>query len=614
MYPRRGSLGSASGTTCAAVRAQLLLFYLLFAAIALVLLSPIAAWLFSRFVASSGHRAVGNFDIAVFLLSPSRLAFALVATSLYMAISCLRMGGMLVIGYAAGEGRQLVFSQPLRFVLRRIVGVVALSLVILASLVVVLIPFLAVAGLAIRSLLSEHDINYYLESRPLEFWCAAGLGCAMGLIAAALMATVLLRVVFSLPNLLLLRLRVLPAVLHSWRQTRGRWVRIFVALLVWFLGWTLIFGLVNWGLQASGEWLVELTARRTRLLVLTLGVIATVSLTVNFILSFLNEATACLLIARLYREAAGGSAKLLPAAEQGSALREHRVVEAVVRPPLGVVVAGLALMALVVHNLLEKVQWEDRVEISAHRGSSLVAPENTLSAVRQAVQDGATYVEVDVQRTADNVLVIAHDADLMRVAGQPIVISQTAYRDLVQVDIGSRRGPGFAHERVPTLEQVIAEVRGRAKLIVELKSYRGDKEQLVREVVRTLREQRLTDAAVVMSLQYDELLQMSRLAPEITVGFATSASLGDITGLDVDFLAVSRSQATDLLISSAHARGKQIYVWTIDDEIAASVMIDRGVDNLISNDPARIVRVLQDRQELSNIERILLRFRGLYLD
>ena len=209
---------------------------------------------------------------------------------------------------------------------------------------------------------------------------------------------------------------------------------------------------------------------------------------------------------------------------------------------------------------------------------------------------------------------VAHDADLMRVAGRPLVISQTAHADLVQVDVGSYRGPDFAHERVPTLEQVMAEVRGRAKLIVELKSYRADKEQLVRDVVRTLRDQQWTETAVVMSLNYDELMQLSRLAPELTIGFVTSASLGDVTRLDVDFLAVSRSQATDLLISSAHAGGKQVYVWTIDDENAAGLMIDRGVDNIITNEPARIVRVLQERQDLSHIERILLRFRGLYLD
>ena len=328
----------------------------------------------------------------------------------------------------------------------------------------------------------------------------------------------------------------------------------------------------------------------------------------------LSEITACLLVVRLFRSAGGSATEVVSVQTADSRWQGGTAWPALRKAPLGVALLALVLAALVVRGLLEQVRWEDHIDISAHRGSSLTAPENTLSAVRQAIADGATYVEVDVQRTADGVLVIVHDADLMRVAGKPLVISKSHYAELAEVDVGSRHGASFADERVPTLEQVIDEVEGRIKLIVELKSYQGDKQKLVQDVVRMLRDKQLGKNAVVMSLAYDELVELSRLAPEITAGFVASASLGDLTTLDVDFLAVSQAQATDLLISSAHARGKQVYVWTVDDASTASLMIDRGVDNLITNDPLTIVRVLQDRQALSNTERILLRFRSLYLD
>ncbi len=274
----------------------------------------------------------------------------------------------------------------------------------------------------------------------------------------------------------------------------------------------------------------------------------------------------------------------------------------------------LVLSAFIVRGLLERVRWEDQVEISAHRGSSLAAPENTLSAVRQAIEDRADFVEIDVQRTQDGKLVVVHDADLMRVAKQPLVISQTDFAELSQVDVGSHFDRRFAQERLPTLEQVIDEVQGKVKLIVELKSYRGDAQQLVRDVVDVLRDRQLGNNAVIMSLNYDELVEVSRLAPKLIVGFVASASLGDLTTLDVDFLAVSQGQATDVLIAAAHRRGKEVFVWTIDDPAAANRMIDSGVDNIITNDPAMIGQVLQDRQNLTNADRILLRFRSLYLD
>ena len=217
----------------------------LFSIVAFVLLSPLAAWLFARFVASSGHEAVGNFDIAFFLLSPTRLALALGATSLLVAISFLRIGGQLLIGYGAAEHRRVRFFQALFTVLRQGARVVALSLVVLALLTLILFPFLAVAGLAARHLLSDHDINHYLESRPPEFWMAVGWGACWAVVHGAL-AVGGARVIFSLPNLLLMRLRVPGALRQSLQQTRGRWLMIAKWLLIWAVFWLLVFSVVNW--------------------------------------------------------------------------------------------------------------------------------------------------------------------------------------------------------------------------------------------------------------------------------------------------------------------------------------------------------------------------------
>ena len=352
---RPGGWDSTSGTTCAVAGAN---------CCCSICCLPRSRWCcsvpwqrgYSTGLSPAAVSALGNFDIAVFLLSPSRLVLALVATSLFVAIASMRMGGMLLIGYAAGDGQRLPLMQPLRIVLRRIVSVVALSLVLLASLLLLLLPFLAGAGLVARSLLTEHDINFYLEFRPFEFWLAVGLGSVLGMIAAGVIAAGLLRVVFSLPNLLLEHVGVLPALSRSWRQTRGRRIRILVALLIWFLSWTLVFSLVNLALHLAADWLVGLAADRVRLLVLTLGAIAVVSLAINFMLGFFYEATACLLVVRLFRDA-GGMASLAGAGE-GCGVREHRAFTAMARRlPLLIVLAGMVLMMLVVRSLLQQVQW-----------------------------------------------------------------------------------------------------------------------------------------------------------------------------------------------------------------------------------------------------------------
>ena len=97
----------------------------------------------------------------------------------------------------------------------------------------------------------------------------------------------------------------------------------------------------------------------------------------------------------------------------------------------------------------------DRVEVTAHRGSSSSAPENTLSAIRQAIADQADYAEIDVQETLDGVIVVLHDSDLMRVTGKKLNIWETTFAKARKLDAGSWFSPEFAGEKIPTLEEAI---------------------------------------------------------------------------------------------------------------------------------------------------------------
>src|SRR4029077_5001105 len=98
---------------------------------------------------------------------------------------------------------------------------------------------------------------------------------------------------------------------------------------------------------------------------------------------------------------------------------------------------------------------EKRIVVIAHRGYSRAAPENTLSAFRKAIEVGADVAELDVQETADGVVVVNHDRDLMRVAGDPRRIADITFAEARKLDLGSRIGPECAGERIPTLAEAI---------------------------------------------------------------------------------------------------------------------------------------------------------------
>src|SRR5262249_20771464 len=109
------------------------------------------------------------------------------------------------------------------------------------------------------------------------------------------------------------------------------------------------------------------------------------------------------------------------------------------------------------------------VEVTAHRGHARAAPENTLSAMRKAIESGADYAEMDVQLTSDGKIVLLHDRDLKRVAGDSRRLDELSYDEVRQLDVGRWFDPAFSGERVPTLAEVINLCRGKIRMNIELK-------------------------------------------------------------------------------------------------------------------------------------------------
>jgi glycerophosphoryl diester phosphodiesterase len=115
---------------------------------------------------------------------------------------------------------------------------------------------------------------------------------------------------------------------------------------------------------------------------------------------------------------------------------------------------------------------------------------------------------------------------------------------------------------------------------------------------------------VVMSLKYDGVQKTAAMRPDWTYGLLNTVSLGDLTRLKVDFLALNASAATYSMIRRAHRQGIKVHVWTVDDPVQMSVMMSRGVDGLITDDPATARRVQEIRAELTPFGRLLVWIAG----
>ena len=159
-------------------------------------------------------------------------------------------------------------------------------------------------------------------------------------------------------------------------------------------------------------------------------------------------------------------------------------------------------------------------EIIAHRGASYLAPENTLTAFRKAMEIGADGVEMDVQQTGDKKLVIHHDFLIDWHTDMRGQIYDMTMEELKALDFGSWKDVSYKDERIATLQEALALCREMEGTVVqlELKATIDNDPDFVPRVIEEIRAADITDRLVVISFNHDLLRQAKQLLPELRVG------------------------------------------------------------------------------------------------
>ncbi len=158
--------------------------------------------------------------------------------------------------------------------------------------------------------------------------------------------------------------------------------------------------------------------------------------------------------------------------------------------------------------------------VMAHRGSSALAPENTLASFRRAIEDGTDIIETDLHLTRDGVFVCVHDSTLDRTTGRPGVIADLTLDEIKRYDASYGR-PEFAGEKVPTLAELTAMLPAGVALALELKTDRFLEMDVCRALVDQLAAAGVKERTAVLSFKLEGVLAVQRVAPEIPIGFMT---------------------------------------------------------------------------------------------
>lgn len=581
----------------------LLLVHLVFVLLGIVVLGPLFGLLVQSVVELSGNSAVADQDIARLLLTPLGISAAVLLAGIFLAISAVEIGALLVVAMAAERPFNCTPLLASRYALRHAVGLLLLTLKMTVQILLITVPLLAVLGATGWLFLTDYDINFYLKERPPAFWWALSVTVVASVIYAWILGRKLLRWSLALPLVLFGQLPSNEALDESERLTAGKMPEL-VRAYAGCLALAALIGVIPHVLfNLVGGWVVRAPYEQLAPLILMLGSLFFAWIALNFFTVALGLASFAFVTAHIY-------VSLGPAADEVRLESEFDTAPGLA-PTAGLfrilfVVAGVAGMALFVGNrLLDNVRLEDTALVIAHRGAAGAAPENTMASVHQAIADGADWVEIDVQESRDGQVVVFHDSDFMKLSGNPLKLWEGDLAEIQEQDIGSWFAPEFSGERVPTLEQVLQATRGRVRLMIELKYY-GHDQQLEQRVVDLVEAAGMADEVSIMSLKLAGVQKLQALRPHWTVGLLAATSVGDLSKVDVDFLAVSARMASTRFIKRAHAGGKRVLVWTVNDALSMSKWMSMGVDGVITDEPALARNVLRERAQMSSAERLLV--------
>ena len=222
------------------------------------------------------------------------------------------------------------------------------------------------------------------------------------------------------------------------------------------------------------------------------------------------------------------------------------------------------------------------MKIYAHRGSSIEHPELTMAAYKAAIDDGADGFECDVRLTKDNQLVLLHDADMQRVAGNSVRIADATFKEIKSY-----------YPQAITLEELLILARDNKKeLAIETKHPVPSASAVEKKVMRLLAEEKPVADIHVMSFSWLALENIRKIDPQQK----TVALLHDTFSFAMRRFTSAQSIGPGITAFRKKPHLNQdprnLFIWTVDDADDMRFCADNGVDVLITNTPSYARSVL----------------------
>lgn len=239
------------------------------------------------------------------------------------------------------------------------------------------------------------------------------------------------------------------------------------------------------------------------------------------------------------------------------------------------------------------------MKITAHRGGSSLAPENTLAAFNKAAELGCEWIEIDVQLSLDKVPVVIHDQSVERCTNGSGVVSTMTLESLKSLDAGLWFGKEFQDERIPTLEETLTLAKNKSlKVNIEIKLYPEDNVVLLCDKIKKVIIDLDVESSQILFSSFDTnaLKYMQNHQPEVRRGLLLETIPANALSLLAEIDAYSL-HCNYVFLQEQQARwikknGYQLYCYTPNSPKQVSLHWGWGVDMMITDVPQAYINTL----------------------
>ena len=517
------------------------------------------SWVFQLALLLSGESNIDKNNILSTLTNPLSLVALVLFAIVFAFLFMLEMRTMIALIYLSRTDQHLSFKKVFRQSFGRLKDFSGWNLLHFLFYMLLTLP---VAGLLIGSTLTD---GLYIPNFITGEFSKTIAGSIGLFLVQVLLIYLNLRLIYTVPNIVIEELPFGTAMRKSWEMTRKGGIRLVLRIF-------------------SFEFILSLTA-----ILLILGLV--------FASSQLDKTgqhiwvqTIFLVLIRLYIFLFSVMSKLGTLGiilDNGWEAPSRSVIKTRGSRKMKGLFVLTFLFLLTQSGMaaydLATLEVNDQVKIVAHRGYVAKGVENSLEALEAAAKEKASYVEMDILLTKDHQFVVMHDYNLKRLAGVDKDV-----KDMTLAEVQGLKNQQDGHtSHIPSFEEFVTRAKElKMPLLVELKPHGAEPENYVDLFVQKMKDLGVEKDYPTMSLDLSVMEKVEKKAPEIKTGYVIPIQFGQFENTSVDFFAIEDFSYQEDLVTQAHEMKKELYVWTINDEQKLTAYLQRPVDGIITDEVA----------------------------